>query len=75
MNNLELMSSPLQRCSYRLTQDTEIHSRDGGLLDAAIMMTYDFWIYDFGMMTDNIPSTCMFPFDIVSSTAPTAYLI
>lgn len=62
MNDLGLMSCRLQRCSLRLTQATEIHSCVGGLLDAATMMTYDFWIYDLAMMTDNIPSTIYISF-------------
>lgn len=73
MADLELIS-PSPRYSYRLIRDSGIHPCAGELLDAVIMMRYDFWIYDFGM-TNNIPSTIYISFDLVSSTAPTAYLI
>ena len=75
MGDLELLSPSLQCCSYRLTRARGIHLCVEELLDAAIMMRYDFWIYDSGMTTNNIPSTIYFSFDIVSSTAPTAFLV
>ncbi len=42
------------------------------LLGAAIIMRYDLWIYDCGLMTNNIPSIICISFDIASPTASTA---
>lgn len=42
---------------------------------AAIMMIYDVWIYGFGMMTTNIPSTIYISLDTLSPTASTAYIV
>ena len=45
------------------------------LLGAAIIMRYDLWIYDCGLMTNNIPSNICISFDIASPTASTAIIL
>lgn len=75
MSELDLMSRFLQRCSYRLCREEGIDTDIEELLGAAMMMGYDFWIYDFGMMTTNIPSTVYVSLDTVSPTASTAYFV
>ncbi len=74
MSDLELTPRFLQRYSDRHSPERGIHLYIEEPLDAAIVMRYDFWTYDFGMMINNIPSTIYISFDIVSPTASTAYL-
>lgn len=71
MSDLELTPRFLQRYSDRLSPERGIHLYIEELLGAAIVMRYDFWIYDFAMI-NNIPSTIYISFDIVSPTASTA---
>lgn len=72
ISDLELMSRFLQRCSYRLSRERKIDTDTDEFPGAAVMMGYDFWIYDLEMMTTNIPSTIYISLDTLSPTALTA---